>query len=195
MMPRLYPVFLAAAALFVSAITLPVSAQDKKDSVAALFEGVPADLQTNVRANSVRRDRVNDWLIENVDGKGKVAELDMPVSVNAVRDADKTYRVYITKQSTAAEAAAMNVSVLGAKWPVLIRDGKGAGSSDDFGFTGVSAADAEALVELKHVHIQGKVKTARVLSGGIMLTLEDVLIDGKKLTPRKEGQIKGKGKQ
>ena len=57
---------------------------------------------------------------------------------------------------------------------------------------GVSAADAEKLVELKKVHVQGKVKNARVNSGGISLILDEVLIDGKKLTPRKEAPKKGK---
>ena len=49
-----------------------------------------------------------------------------------------------------------------------------------------------SLSELKKVHIQGKAKRVRVGSSGILLALDDVLVDGQKLTPRKEPPIKEK---
>jgi hypothetical protein len=173
----------------------PAFGQDTKDPIAALFKGIPADLRSNIRANSVRRDRVNDWLSENIDNQGKLVEMDLPVYVQAVRDADKTYSVEFATRGSGGFGGqlAITVTVLGDTWPVLVYDGRDRGvGSADFSFVGVSAADAEKLVELKKVHVQGKVKNARVNSGGISLILDEVLIDGKKLTPRKEAPKKGK---
>jgi hypothetical protein len=161
-------------------------------SVQALFQGIPADLRANVKANSVRRDRVNDWLSENVDGKGKAIAVDMSVSVRAKRDANKTYTVQFTEQSP--KGRGISVTVLGDEWRVLISvakaGGKGRSYTNDLVLVGVSTAEAEKLVELKKVHIEGKVKEARVQSGAIDLILEDVLINGKKATtkPKAEGE-------
>ena len=178
---------------------VPASGQDKQDPIAALFEGIPADLRANVATNSVRRDRVNDWLggKKQVDSKGKTVELRIPVTVTAVRGADKTYTVQFTMRNRffggegpPAGRKPLVVTVLGDTWPVLLRDGSGNGGNN-FVFIGVSAADAEKLVELKETQIQGKVKHAHVNSDDISLTLEDVSVDGKKLTPR---MVSPKGK-
>jgi hypothetical protein len=64
--------------------------QPVKDSVAALFDGIPVELRSKVKNNSVRRDRVNDWLSENVTGKAKTIEMLMPVRVGAKRAKDGT---------------------------------------------------------------------------------------------------------
>jgi hypothetical protein len=178
---------------------VPASGQDKQDPIAALFEGLPADLRANVGTNSVRRDRVNDWLGEQVDGKGKTVELRIAVTVTAVRSADKTYTVQFATRNRLlggegplAGRKPLAVAVLGDTWPVLLRDSSGFGGN--FGFVGVSTADAEKLVELKEIQIQAKVKHAHVNSDDISLTLEDVSVNGMKLTPRMVStKNKGKG--
>ncbi|HEX3315078.1 MAG TPA: hypothetical protein VHR72_09325, partial [Gemmataceae bacterium] len=186
---------------------------DAKSAVASLFEGVPPDLRGNIKTNSVRIDRINDWLSENVDGKGKAIEVELPVIVNAVRNADKTYSVeFIGRSSNGAfgpggggfggrggfgPSTALTVTVLGDTWPVTVGDGRGFGSREaSFGFVGVSAADAEKFVELKKIRVQGKAKRVRVGETGISLALDDVLVDGQKLTPRSgptRGGKKAKG--
>ena len=142
---------------------VPASGQDKQDPLAALFVGLPADLRANIGTNSVRRDRVNDWLSEHVDGKGKTVELRIPVTVTAVRGADKTYTVQFTMRNRffggegqlAGRALSAAVTVLGDTWPILLRDGSGSidrsGYRSNFGFVEVSTEDAEKLVELKEI--------------------------------------------
>src|ERR1019366_4143872 len=62
-----------------------------KDSIKTLFDGIPADLRAKVRGNPVRCDRVNDWLKEHVNGKGKVVEIRLAVkNISTSRSEDGT---------------------------------------------------------------------------------------------------------
>jgi hypothetical protein len=85
--------FCVACAGLLSSGSAP--AQQPKDSIVALFDGLPADLRAKVQTNSVRRDRVNDWLDEHVNGKGKTIEMQVPVIVRANRAKDRTYLVTV----------------------------------------------------------------------------------------------------
>ena len=111
----------------------PTLAQDAKSAVASLFEGVPSDLRASIKTNSVRMDRINDWLSDNVDGKGKVIEVDLTVKVKAVRDADKTYSIEFLPRSAGGgfspggggSLSDISATVLGDTWPVIVSDGRG----------------------------------------------------------------------
>jgi hypothetical protein len=182
----------------------PAAGQEKKqkpqNSIESLFEGLPADLRKNVKSNAVRQDRVNDWLKEHVNGKGKTIEVRVPVEIIPTRAKDGTYDVQITLVRSAPPA--ITVRTLGDEWPlelngraVLVpKKGKGKGLAGkgklfrrNFSFVGISPADAEKLADLKVVTIQGKVEAAALLpmfgGVGISLALDDVRVEGKKLTP------------
>jgi hypothetical protein len=218
-----------------------------KDSIASLFDGIPADLRSNVRLNSVRRDRVNDWLADHVDGKGKTVELQLPVRVAAIRSKDRTYTVAYTVgilgkgkakgpafgpgaggaggqfpgsgnaggkgkgKEPAAEPGAgaggagaqfpgfyggpdFKVSVLGDDWSIDLKLGANDPEKfwpNQFERSGVSVADAEKLVELKKVTVKAKVQEVKLVSSfALRLTLADIELDGKKMTPRKREPAK-----
>ena len=57
--------------LAVGADGLASGQEKEKDSIKALFEGIPADLRSKVRDNPVRCDRVNDWLQEPCQWEGQ----------------------------------------------------------------------------------------------------------------------------
>jgi hypothetical protein len=86
--------FCVACASLLSSGSTP--AQQPENSIAALFDGLPGDLHAKVQNNSVRRDRVNDWLVDHVNGKGKTIEMQVPVRVLAKRAKDRTYLVAVT---------------------------------------------------------------------------------------------------
>jgi hypothetical protein len=78
---RVLLVLLCASCLVLVSNPL-VSGQEKdkdKMSLKSLFDGLPADLRAKVKHNPVRCDRVNDWLQENVNGKGKTIEMQVAV--------------------------------------------------------------------------------------------------------------------
>jgi hypothetical protein len=175
-----------------------VSGQEKdktKDNnqIKALFNGIPADLRSKVKNNPVRRDRVNDWLKEQVDGKAKAIEIQIGVrDVQATRSSDGTYVVRL-------ELREAIVNVLEDDWQLYLSE-SGKGEGNVFSFMGVSSTDAEKLADLKKVVLKGKLKVAILLSnaprtaGGppvIFIVLEDVQVDGKKWRPFKAAE-KGK---
>ncbi len=180
----------------------PATGQQKQpkpqNSIESLFEGLPAGLRKNVKSNQVRIDRANDWLKEHVNGKGKTIEVRAPVYITPSRAEDGTYKVQI-KLPVGPEAP--TVTALGDSWPLILRGtavrvkGKGVGGKGGFRgigpfpsgflFVGVRAADAEKLADMKAVTIRGKVDSATVGSAAVILILDDVSVDGKKLTPYK----------
>jgi hypothetical protein len=183
----------------VCSATSPDRPPQDKNSIKALFDEIPKDLAAKVKDNPVRCDRVNDWLQEHVNGKGKTIEI--RVEMKEVRPYRKegAYLVYLT-------LAAPKLNFLGDDWRVHIGDGVSPGrASANFTFEGVSTADAEKLVDLTHVSIQGKVKEVNLprfsarfskpaapLDPELRIVLEDVQVDGKKWTPYK-GPIIGGG--
>jgi hypothetical protein len=190
-----------------------VAPGEERNTVKALFDGLPADLRAKVRDNPVRCDRVNDWLKDQVNGKGKTVELRLFVKdVLPYRSEDGTYRVHLK-----LEAAKMQL--LGDEWQVALgdynsrRDTSGpppdyAPQGYNFSFSGVSSADAEKLADSKEVVIQGKVQEvllprfSRNSAHGAAMSviLEEVQVNGKKSTPYKApdgpfvGGKKGGGK-
>lgn len=184
-----------AALLFVS-IYCFASPPDKeapgqnKNSIKALFDGIPADLRTKVKSNPIRIDRANDWVQANVTDKGKTVEMQMGIKkvYCPARAMDGTYKVRLSLEPT-------KVNVLGDEWPVTLDRFTPPGWA--FSFVGVSMADAEKLLDSKTAVIQGKVKRAILLgrpgSDGpngssfgtptILLILEDVHVNGKKWAP------------
>jgi hypothetical protein len=188
---------------------VPAAAQQKQqkpNSVASLFEGLPADLRAKVKTNAVRRDRVNDWLQEHVNGKGKIIAVCVPAQITPRRAKDGTYNVAIDFGTSFRV-----VNILGDDWALELNGpavlvpkaakgggkgfgGKGMFSGRGFRFMGVSSADAEILADLKEVTIQGKVERVMLLPVfgdiGISLILDDIRVEGKKLTPYKPAEVK-----
>jgi hypothetical protein len=120
---------------FVFSIEPQASGQEKdkqkeKNSIRSLFDGIPADLRAKVRDNPVRCDRVNDWLIEHVNGK-KTVEIQMGVKrVRPYRAEDGTYRVELTLECP-------NLNILEDGWRVYLCDRYVEVPNHDFHFTGV----------------------------------------------------------
>jgi hypothetical protein len=188
----------------------PVSAQEKDtNSVQSIFDGCPAGLTTKALFNRIRRDRVNDWLQENFNGKSKVVQLQVPMHVVATRAKDGTYVISLRNDGIAAK-------VFGETWLVQANgenEGAQRGFQFPFGangprfvFEGVSAVDAEKLTDSRTVTIQAKVKEATLAPQNqgpdedsppyyLRLVLEDVQLNGKAYTPRKMAPLsKGKGR-
>lgn len=187
------------AACFAFAPYVSVIAQDKdKNTIKSLFDGVPDDLRSNVASNPVRCDRVNDWLEEHVNGKGKVIEVSLRVAnVITDRTKDKTYRVFMDVSPT-------NLHVLDDDWQIRYAHKPGDfGGAYNFSFEGVSTAEAEKLIDVKHFTLKGKVNAAflsrnnnRQFGGEhstIRVFLEDVEVDGKKWNPYVAEVKKGGG--
>jgi hypothetical protein len=187
----------------------PAAGQEKKqkqqNSIESLFEGLPADLRKNVKSNPVRRDRVNDWLKEHVNGKGKTIVVQVPAEITPTRAEDGTYNVQITFVRSSPPTVA--VHVLGDQWPLEVNStaglvpgkvtkgvGKGKSFRRGFRFVSVSAADAEKLADLKAVTIQGKIEKVELVPTfgdiGISLILDDVRLEGKKLMPYRPAKAK-----
>jgi hypothetical protein len=183
---------------FVAGLPLHAWSQDKeKNTIKALFNGIPEDLRSKVKENAVRRDRVNDWLAEHVNGKGKIIEVPMSVdNVRTTRNSDGTYSVKILVAHVKAHA-------LDSDWQTYLSDEpKGQGLS----FIAVSGKDAEKLIDSKKITVEGKVKEIKLVHnrpglGGsahpvINILLEDIRIDGRAFTPPveliKSKKVKGK---
>jgi hypothetical protein len=193
----------------------PTSGQQQpQDAIAVLFEGVPADLRSKVKTNFVRRDRVNDWLRENVNGKGKTIEIKVPVRVGGKRANDGSYAL-LANLGTAAKGfgggtpftggkkgggtgfallTAPKINVLGDDWSLDLLVGDPDASlyvSNQFELNGVSAADAEKLVDLEQASIKGKVHEVRLASETLLrVVLDDAQMEGKRITPRKREPAK-----
>jgi hypothetical protein len=171
--------------------------KDAKDSIVALFDGIPADLRSKVKDNSVRRDRVNGWLRDHVNGKGKTIEMQLSVRVTAILSKEETYTIVVSLKQGGFGAFAgegPHVAVLGDEWSVSFgfapKDSAEIWSQLEL--TGVSVADAEKLVELERATFKGNVKLAVLYQTSLRLILEEVQVDGKKMTPRK---LEGGGKK
>jgi hypothetical protein len=169
--------------------------EKEKNSIKSLFDGIPVGLRAKVKENPVRCDRVNDWLQENVNGKGKTIEVQVEVKqVKPYRAKDGTYSVDLT-------LAFAEAKLLETEWQVFLGDRKREPgySPINFVFEGVSAADAEKLADAKHVTLQGKLQEvalprfsyAKPVWGAINVVLEDVHVDGKKW--KKSSNKKGGG--
>jgi hypothetical protein len=177
----------------------PVAAQEKdNNTVQSLFDGSPASLTTKAVSNRIRRDRVNDWLQENVNGKGKGVHLQVPLHAVATRAKDGSYIVRLHN-------VAAGVKVFGETWYVqafglseaVRRDFQQPFGSFDasFGFEGVSSADAENLTDTNPGTIQAKVKEAALVPQNrtteelppyyLRLILTDVQVNGKAFAPKK----------
>lgn len=195
-------------------------APDKdKNAIKLLFDGLPADLRTKVRDNPVRCDRVNDWLQDNVNGKGRTVEIRVDVKEVLPYRRNTGYLVHFFLEET-------KVNLLDADWQVVLADvgngpavGRKASGAKNFSFEGISTVDAERLVDLKRAVVVGKVKEAKISrlhassvatsAPTVTIILEDVLVDGKKWTPYQTpagdgfgpgapfgvGGAKGKGKK
>ncbi len=182
--------------------------KDAKDSIVALFDGIPADLRSKVKDNSVRRDRVNDWLGDHVNGKGKTIEIQLPVLVTATRTKEGTYTIVVSlgrgkkKGGVPGEfggfgfgAGDPKVAVLGDEWTLFLRFAPTDSAElwSQLELAGVSAADAEKLVELERATIKGNVQQVFAGSGSVLrVILGEVQVDGKEMTPRK---LEGGGKK
>jgi len=169
----------------------------ENNSIAALFDGIPADLRSKVKDNPVRIDRVNDWVQEKVTGKLKPIEIKMRVKeiYLPARSEDRTYTVLFSLEYA-------KVNVLGDEWEVSVHPA-GPAPGGRFSFVGVSTADAEKLLDSKTILIQGRAKYVRLIGGSgsygpfaeprIGVSLEDVQVDGKTWTPAPFiGGFKGK---
>jgi hypothetical protein len=186
-------------------VTHPVFSQDKgqakeKNTITALFDGIPADLRAKVRDNPVRVDRVNDWLKAEIDGKGKIVEVQATVKkFRPFRTDAKTYRVELILERPV-------IVVFGDDWQLHLCGhfvSESRVENEDFQFSDVSLADAEYLGESKKVIIRGKVNLARLSRFAyantphtIHIVLDDVHIDGRKFTILSSGTLgkKGSGK-
>lgn len=188
-------------------------APDKeKNTIKSLFDGLPQELRAKVQSNPVRCDRVNDWLQENVNGKGRVVEIRLELQDILPVRRENGYVVLMSQKK-------VKINVLDAEWNLSIADEANGPATPPrgfnartFSFEGVKAADAEKLADQKDAVITGKVKEvaiSRVTNQGapyVAMILEDVLVDGKKWTPLKRpaggfgipgdggGGAKGKGK-
>jgi hypothetical protein len=193
-----------------SALCGQKDAKEVKDSIAALFEGIPADLRSKVQENSVRRDRVNDWLSDHVNGKGKTIEIQVPAIVTATRTKDSTYTIVVSLGRAKKKGGGTvggpfpgfgpggpRVTVLGDEWTlsVLFAPKESAKPRSQLELAGVSPADAEKLVELDRAAIKGNVQRATIGSGSVFhLVLGDVQVEGKNMTPREpESDLSPKG--
>jgi hypothetical protein len=178
-----------------------VAPGEERNTVKALFDGLPADLRAKVRDNPVRCDRVNDWLKDQVNGKGKTVEIRLFVKdVLPYRSEDGTYRVHI-------KLVAANMQLLGDGWQVALGDYNSrritSGPAEylppggNFSFSGVSSADAEKLADSKEVVIQGKVQEVLLPrfqrnspdGAAMSVILEEVQVNGKKWTPYKAPDV------
>jgi hypothetical protein len=186
----------------------------EKNAVKTLFDGIPADLRAKVRDNPVRCDRVNDWLQDNVNGKGKMIEVRVELKEILPYRRDAGYVVYLGVGET-------KLNLLDADWHVVLSDRKLSTAKSvafsslnaNFLFEGVNTVDAEKLADLKRAVIMGKVKEAKLsrinssTEPTLNIILEDVVVDGNKWTPFKGpggaggfadnpfgGGAKGKGK-
>ena len=193
----------AALCFAVQGDTRLLGQEKEKNSLDALFNGIPADLKTKVRDNPVRIDRVEDWLQEHLRGKGKTVELTFAVKdiYYPKRGDDGTYIILLKLEPAKALA-------LGDEWTVTI--GNGSRLNTDLAFAGVSALDAETFVNTKSVLVQGKVTIVRMLGGSgssggpksgfapprIFVGVEDVQVNGKIWAAHKspDGPF-GKGKK
>jgi hypothetical protein len=183
----------------VTCFAKPTNQPEKdKEAIKGLFDGIPMDLRAKVKDNPVRCDRVNDWLHENVAGKGKIVGLTLSVAkVNPIRDKSGAYSIYLA-------VAPSSVNVLSDDWKVSFHDNGAFAREYQFTFEGVSTADAEKIADAKHVHFQGKVKYVSLArfpnpASNMRIVLEDILVDGKKWTSSGDGPggpafFGGKGK-
>jgi hypothetical protein len=169
-------------------------AKDATNSIVALFDGIPADLRSKVKNNSVRRDRVNGWLRDHVNGKGKTIELQLPVRVTAILSKEETYTIVVSLVNKGGGFGGFagdgpKVAVLGDEWPIFLtfaaKDPPDSPNSTQLELAGVSVADAEKLVELDRAKIKGNVQLVGVTENSVRLILEDMQVDGKKMTARK----------
>ncbi len=174
--------------------------QQEKDqhSVQSLFDGSPAGLCTKALTNRIRRDGVNDWLQENVNFRGKVVQLHMPIFVIPTRDKDGSYVIRLKNAAAGVKVFGETwyVQAIGesevARWNLQLPFGTNATC---FAFKGVSAADAEKLTDTNPATIHGKVKEATLAPQKrgeeesppyyLRLILEEVQINGKAFTPKK----------
>lgn len=205
MKTQLYGIGVVMVLLLCAAIypCRPAFSQEKdkeKNSIAALFDGIPADLRSKVRDNPVRCDRVNDWLTAEIDGKGKIVEAQATVKkFRPFRTDTKTYRVELILERPV-------LVVFGDEWLLHLCGhfvSESRGENEDFHFSDVSMADAEKLGDSKKVIIRGKVNLARLsrfayanTPHAIHIVVDDVHIDGKKFTNHSSGTLgkKGSGK-
>jgi hypothetical protein len=155
-----------------------------KTSIQSLFAGLPADLQKKVKHNPVRCDRVNDWLVENINGKGKVIEMKVSVEkVRPIRNKDGSYYIEL-------KLVYPTIELLGDEWSVYLSDRPHPRSAFpiNFVFDAVSAKDAERLADSSEVVVHGTVRevtlprfSAKPASlGSISIALTDAQIDGQK---------------
>jgi len=80
------------------------------------LEGLPSDLRAKMKANPVRRDRVNDWLGEHVNGKGKIIEVRVPVRIKPTRAKDGSYTVWISLESSNPPRVTFNALGICGRW-------------------------------------------------------------------------------
>ena len=122
----------------------------------------------------------------------------VPVRVTARRAKDGTYLVVYTvgagtsfkgkgKGPNFGGPLRQNLTVLGDEWSLnLIVSGKDSTDwPNQLELAGVSAADAEKLVEMTEATVKGKIEEISLVDEYVRLVLGDVQIDGKKTTPRK----------
>ncbi len=169
----------------------------EKNPLQSLFDGIPKDLSAKVQANPVRCDRVNDWLQDNVDGKGLTIEVRVELKEILPYRKEMAYQAHLFLKES-------KVKLLDADWELRLSDhnlpvSKTAVESN-FSFEGLNAVDAEKLADMERAVIKGKVKEARVTrinsSGApsIAIILEDVLVEGNRwtasATPYRKGGFK-----
>ena len=162
------------------------SGRDKeKNTLQSLFDGIPKDLSAKVQPNPVRCDRVNDWLQDNVNGKGRSIEVTIELQDVLPYRQENGYRVHLALKES-------KLNLLDADWELRLADPTNAEmilrravvGAKNFSFDGVNAVDAEKLVDMKKVAIRGKVKEAKIsrlnssTAPAITIILEDVLVEG-----------------
>lgn len=192
-------ILVSSVAILVAAVFAGASppdrpkAQKTENSVEALFDGIPQDLCAKVRDNPVRCDRVNDWLQENVNGKGKMFDTRVDLQEVIPYRRENGYLMHLVLKET-------KVRLLDADWVLHLGDhklpasGKSFGSSAlsyHFSFEGVSAAHAEATCDMKSVAVKGRVKEAKIsrlhtaATPTLSIVLEDVTIENNRWAPYK----------
>jgi hypothetical protein len=171
--------------------------EKKKDTIQSLFDGIPQDLRAKVQANPVRCDRVNDWLQENVNGKGLTIEVRVEMQEVLPFRKEMAYQAHLFLKET-------KVKLLDAAWELRLSDHNSVGGKtlSNFSFEGVNAVDAEKLADMERAVIKGKVKQVRIsrmsfsAAPNVAIVLEDVLVEGNRWTPsatpyRKSGGFTG----
>lgn len=152
-------------------------------SVESVFEGLPSELATNLRADDAQRVKANAWLVANVNGKSKPVRL--TVAAASMQPPEAQNAQFVAK----LELFGTRDSLLGDSWVIFVHDGRfqkreGGFATESFEFVGLSEIDAKWLSDLTLVTVEGQVDEAAIIpddqDGAIIsLKLKGTKVNGK----------------